>query len=96
VHRSHHIELVTKTFVHLCKRVLTMVTALALVRFSNKMKRLSSCYAQFQNIVFPVFENKATRSSLVLSAYNLSIPRFVTFRSFCYFWKVETASQRCS
>jgi len=36
------------------------------------------------------------RSSLVVSVNNLSIPRFVTLRSVCYFFKVETASQWCS
>jgi len=87
---------VTKTFVHLSKRVLTQVSALTLVRFSNKMKRLSSSYAQFQNVAFPVFVKKTMRSSLVVSAYNLSIPRSVTFRSVCYFWNVDTASQRWS
>jgi len=28
--------------------------------------------------------------------YDLTTPRSVTFRSVCYFWKVETASQRWS
>ena len=46
----------TKTFVHLYKRVVTQVSALTLVRFSNKMKRLNSCSAQFQHVALPVFE----------------------------------------
>jgi len=59
--------LVTKTFVHFSKRMLTQVSALTLVRSPTRWRELNNRYANFRTLR-SVFSKK-TQSPLVVNVF---------------------------